>query len=165
MKIDENILTIIRDVPWFANCGKDTEILLNFKYEFINKSDMLKSISDVQWDNIENEEFNILYDWFRTSSICLDWDRTVKSIRKENMPEFDKLVLEKINKIFGKNSKLVIDSFHYDLLMIIMKLTIEKHFSSEHEPMFFNDILKIYQAGHIPCGWCGDYPEGEILIY
>lgn len=165
MKIGKNILTIVHDIPWFTNCGKRTEISLDFRYEFINKSDMFKSISGIKWDNIENEEFNKLYDWFRTSSICLDWEKTVKSIRNENIPELDKSVLEIINETFGKNSKLVIDSFHYDLLMIIMKLTIEKKYFSEHEPMFFNNILAVYQAGHFPCGWCGEYPEGEILIY
>lgn len=30
---------------------------------------------------------------------------------------------------------------------------------------FFYEIFKIYEAGYIPCGWVGKYPEGQIACY
>ena len=165
MKIDNEILSIINEIPWFEKCGNRTEISLNYKYKFVTEKEMIKSLSGIKWDNLENDEFNKLYDWFRTSAICLDWERSVREIRKEEMPKFDLLVKDKIKKVFVNEQKLVLDSFHYELLMIIMKLTISKRFSSNDEPHFYNELLEIYKAGHFPCGWRGSYPEGTILIY
>ncbi len=165
MKIDSEILSIINEIPWFEKCGNRTEILLNYKYKFVTEKEMIQPLSGIKWDNLENDEFNKLYDWFRTSAICLDLERSVREIRKEEMPKFDLLVKDKIKKVFVNEQKLVLDSFHYDLLMIIMKLTISKRFSSNDEPYFYNELLEIYKAGHFPCGWRGSYPEGTILIY
>ena len=165
MKIDSEILSIINEIPWFEKCGNRTEILLNYKYKFVTEKEMIKSLSGIKWDNLENDEFNKLYDWFRTSSIILDWERLVREIRKEEMPKIDLLVKDKIKKVFVNEQKLVLDSFHYDLLMIIMKLTISKRFSPNDEPHFYNELLEIYKAGQFPCGWRGSYPEGTVLIY
>lgn len=165
MKIDNEILSIINDIPWFENCGNRTEISLNYKYKFVTEKEMIRSLSGTKWENLELDEFNKLYDWFRTSSICLAWNRSVDEIKKDEMPKFDLLVKDKIKKIFGNEQKLVLDSFHWDLLMIIMKLTISKRFSSNDEPYFYNELLEIYKSGHFPCGWRGHYPEGTVLIY
>ena len=32
-------------------------------------------------------------------------------------------------------------------------------------PRFFADMLGIYEAGHLPCGWVGEWPEGQLVIY
>ena len=119
----------------------------------------------MKWDNIGTDEFNNLYAWFKTSSICLDWNRTVSSIRKEIIPEFDKIVKHRIKELFLDNSKKVLDSFHNDLLMIIMIKTISKKFYSEEKPIFYDELLKVYQVGCFPCGWYRKYPKGKLLIY
>ena len=165
MTIDNDILSMINEIPWFENCGNITEITSNYNYKFVTEEEMIKSLPSTKWINLETKEFNKLIDWFRTSSICLDWNRSVREIKKEEMPKFDLLVKDKIKELFANEQKLVLDSFHYDLLLIIMKLTISKRFSSNAEPYFFNELLEIYKAGHLPCGWKGSYPEGTILIY
>ncbi len=165
MKIDDEILNLIYNIHWFENCGKTSDLLLNYDYKFISKTEMKRSFSGVKWNNLENNEFNNLYDWFKTSSICLDWERSVREIRKYEMPKFDKLVNIGLNKIFPHEFKSVLDNFHYDLLMIIMQLTISKRFKSDEKPIFYNELLKVYQAGNFPCGWKGKFPNGNLLIY
>jgi hypothetical protein len=35
-------------------------------------------------------------------------------------------------------------------------------------PAFFERLLDIYEAGHLPCGWEGDldhWPEGSLLVH
>jgi hypothetical protein len=35
-----------------------------------------------------------------------------------------------------------------------------------HPFVFFSQLLQIYEAGHLPCGWVdGKYPKGVLLIY
>lgn len=31
---------------------------------------------------------------------------------------------------------------------------------------FFTELLMVYEAGHLPCGWeNGEWPEGRLLVY
>jgi hypothetical protein len=36
---------------------------------------------------------------------------------------------------------------------------------SGHSAFFFLELLTIYQAGHFPCGWQGEWPKGKLLLY
>ncbi|PGC52826.1 hypothetical protein COM14_03595 [Bacillus pseudomycoides] len=42
-----------------------------------------------------------------------------------------------------------------------MVLSYEEYYKSA----FYKEMLEIYLSGHIPCGWNGKYPEGNIFIY
>lgn len=162
--IDELVIKNIMDIPWFQNIEKKSALLIPLEYKFIKKEEAIISLKNYLWDNIENEEFNTLFEWFRTTNICLDWERSVSSIRKDYMPIFDSNIKITAKKVFKDNSKLVMDSIHYDILMIVMRLEIKKKSMREDGPTFYDTLLKIYQSGHFPCGWCGEYPNGIILI-
>lgn len=32
------------------------------------------------------------------------------------------------------------------------------------QPLFFDSLIKVYEAGHIPCGWDGEWPNGQLVI-
>ena len=31
--------------------------------------------------------------------------------------------------------------------------------------MIYTKLLNVYKKGHFPCGWDGNYPDGNLLIY
>ena len=31
--------------------------------------------------------------------------------------------------------------------------------------LFFDELVNVYESGHIPCGWDGEWPEGNLVIY
>ncbi|MDD1506181.1 hypothetical protein [Pseudomonas sp. CNPSo 3701] len=31
-------------------------------------------------------------------------------------------------------------------------------------PLFFDSLIQVYEAGHIPCGWDGEWPSGQLVI-
>jgi hypothetical protein len=31
-------------------------------------------------------------------------------------------------------------------------------------PLFFGDLLVIYEMGHLPCGWLGGWPDGRLVV-
>lgn len=33
------------------------------------------------------------------------------------------------------------------------------------EPFFFDGLINVYEAGHMPCGWSGTWPAGKLVIY
>ena len=41
----------------------------------------------------------------------------------------------------------------------------EMYADSGYDGYFFNELLLVYEAGHFPCGWQGDWPAGRLLVY
>ena len=39
------------------------------------------------------------------------------------------------------------------------------YLSSGHRCFFFLELLMVYEAGHFPCGWRGDWPDGKLIVY
>lgn len=85
----------------------------------------------------------------------------VVEFKDKHLKNFDRLLLAKINEVFGNLSTLVINYVHWDILEIVMAYTFEDCL----EPTFYSEILKIYQNGFFPCGWRGKFPHGNMLIY
>ena len=34
-----------------------------------------------------------------------------------------------------------------------------------HKVFFFLELLTVYEAGHFPCGWEGEWPKGRLVVY
>ncbi|SDI60146.1 hypothetical protein SAMN05216588_12026 [Pseudomonas flavescens] len=52
-----------------------------------------------------------------------------------------------------------------DLQWILHAYLMEAAYSRQlAQPLFFDDLLKVYEAGHIPCGWDGEWPTGQLVI-
>ena len=32
-------------------------------------------------------------------------------------------------------------------------------------PEYFLHLLRVYRAGHFPCGWAGEWPAGQLLAW
>ncbi|HKD26343.1 MAG TPA: hypothetical protein VKC66_10620 [Xanthobacteraceae bacterium] len=54
------------------------------------------------------------------------------------------------------------DSTTWDVLGALME---NSYLSSRHQAYFFLELLWVYEAGHFPCGWLGDWPDGKLVVY
>lgn len=152
---------------FFTSCGSESVINISYGIEFVDKERMYEAISGSKWKNIKTEEFNNLFAWYKSTGVMLDWNRTVTKIKKEEIPDIDISLKETIKILFEKETKPVYDALHYDILMILMNCKIKSLQSHEtnQSPAFYNELLKIYQSGHLPCGWRGKYPRGNMLVF
>ena len=50
----------------------------------------------------------------------------------------------------------------WDILGALME---NSYVSSGHSVFFFLELLRVYEAGHFPCGWIGDWPSEELTVY
>jgi len=51
----------------------------------------------------------------------------------------------------------------YDLTMALVA---SAHSDLDERPRFFEQLLQIYRAGHVPCGWyAGRPPQGVLLVW
>lgn len=50
----------------------------------------------------------------------------------------------------------------WDILNAVMENAYQ---DCENRPTFFLDLLEVYEEGNFPCGWQGDWPKGELVIF
>jgi hypothetical protein len=55
-----------------------------------------------------------------------------------------------------------VQSVQLDIQGALMENT---YLSSGHRSFFFSELLWVYEAGHLPCGWRGEWPAGSLLVY
>ncbi|MFH6992958.1 hypothetical protein [Flavobacterium sp. FlaQc-48] len=60
----------------------------------------------------------------------------------------------------GSGFEMAIDEIMQDFIIFTMLPT--KNLSSN---LFFYDLYNAYKSGYLPCGWKGDYPEGDLIVY
>jgi hypothetical protein len=56
----------------------------------------------------------------------------------------------------------IVHSSRWNALGALME---NSYINSGHSAFFFLEMLMIYEAGHFPCGWRGQWPKGTLLIY
>jgi hypothetical protein len=39
------------------------------------------------------------------------------------------------------------------------------YIESGHSAFFFLELLRVFEAGHFPCGWEGQWPQGTLLVF
>jgi len=57
--------------------------------------------------------------------------------------------------------------YHVNEIQLQISLIIQKRCSLgvRHEHLIEEVLFRSYKAGGYPCGWLGEYPDGELLIY
>lgn len=151
----------IKEIKFFSKCGEKTIINTHFDYKFVNSWNEVEKSCNDRWDNIKLEARNKI-----TSYLHENW--------REQYREWNTVTLEA--KYFLKEDVLlrvfqfikdkdldenVYESIEWDLLSVMM----EYYYRPYTGYGFYTELLKIYENGHIPCGWKGKWPEGKMLIY
>jgi hypothetical protein len=36
---------------------------------------------------------------------------------------------------------------------------------SGHKCFYFLELFEVYEAGHFPCGWKGEWPAGKLVVF
>ena len=58
--------------------------------------------------------------------------------------------------------KRFLDSVSWDVLAAVME---HEYRNCKGRPDFFLQLLRVYRAGHFPCGWSGRWPGGRLLVW
>ena len=171
----------VLSVPWFENLGGQAHPELHFakRVETREQFDWLAAQPDEEVGF--NEGFNKLagfltrhrmsYD-YSDNLVCL-WDELLRDSPKGKAPLpsiIDRVCKDKILGLLAERGiagpcyyerKIKHDLYLYALWVFYWEL--------EGIPDHGEQIFKIYQAGHIPCGWSGDNDdwkqEGAFLYY
>jgi hypothetical protein len=154
----------INSINWFVHCGEafSAEISMGVK-QVTSWSQAMESCKAPEWENAELEAQNQLTLWLhlhdranyqRWNDIVVDHKNTIVN------PLTDKILAPFEAK---HNLELAfVHSVQWDVLGALME---NSYLASGHSVFFFLELLTIYEAGHFPCGWQGEWPQGKLLVY
>ncbi len=161
MEIREEFIKQIQECRWLQSCGTAED--LGFEVTYIKpQSKAEKKLCSLSWENICLEAYGDF-----SSYLCKNhkadfnkyWNETVKKIKQEYINPMS-ATLE--NAVSGFNAKEnILNNIRFNLVMLFMA----EFYSEYYRCDFFDNMLKIYLSGHLPCGWSGRYPNGMFYVY
>jgi hypothetical protein len=154
----------LRAIDWFSCCGKPLSLDLSMPTEPVGSwPEAVVNCAESVWENVELEAQNQLTLWLHQN------DR--KNYRKWNalVDQHKAAVLEPLTEekwipyqqAHGLTMAIV-HSVQWDILGALMA---NSYLRNGHRCGFFLELLWVYEAGHFPCGWHGEWPQGKLVVY
>jgi len=152
----------LSSIAWLTKCGQP---LSEYSLSCIAVQDWKEAsrrCSDINWENIcENARGSIteyLSNNFPDKYQGV-WNKTVREIK----PKVESAIVEKLMAVQNEKGvdSVIIDCVKWDVLHAVMTSL----YLSCEPPLFYLHLFEVYQSGHFPCGWLGDWPEGYLAVY
>lgn len=162
--VETDVAARVKGIDWFAYCGQPLSLDLSMDTQQVKSwPQAVSSCKKKAWTNAEAEASNQLTVWLHLNDNenYQKWNRMVRSHKKNVITP---LIKKKIAP-FQIKQRLDIElvySVRWDILMALMENT---YIRSGHSAFFHLELLTIYEAGHFPCGWQGDWPKGKLIVY
>lgn len=161
MILEKEFVESILNCQWLQRCGQIDS--LGFEVEYLdNKKEVEKNINSVKWENIcldKKGDFTTYLFKNHKADYNKYWNVEVETIKEQYLSK----ITEKVNMALT-NSGLSVDILD-DINMNLLSIFMLEYYSEYYSCDFYNKMLKIYLAGHLPCGWIGEYPDGKFIVY
>jgi hypothetical protein len=165
MKLTSDIITELESIQWFNNCGKKFEKSINFKVKVLGSWDeVIQKYTDPYWEEVSDEEKGILTTHLANKypqKYHGKWNKLVKEIKQVVEKIIDPQVVDLIQR--NNLNPSLLDCVRWDILHALIVIIYERERC--RPPVFFKQLYEIYKSGHLPCGWDGEWPEGQLTIY
>lgn len=151
----------LNNIDWFSACGKDITMENVVKSE--NLSSMKKTIQQTCWENMILEKQG---DFTAQLSVSFkkqysEWNNLVSEFKKKYLPDLQKKWKLKLAEM-ELDEKYIMDDIRFNILGIVV---IDAYRDCIPMPDFFKELLKLYESGHLPCGWKGKKDAGNFIVY
>lgn len=156
-------------IPWFSRCGQSLpdDLQSSLPFEATPVSTLKKAIrqwSSSQWEDATLEARNELTGFLAVQA--RDAYQQWNAITRQAKAEVAQPLAEKFWQPYAQQLGLDADFLHsvqWDVLALCME---HAYRQQRGLPQFFLALLKVYAAGHMPCGWeGGKYPKGRLLVW
>ena len=152
----------LKAVDWFDCCGKKSR-LEEIRVPFLAVSSWSEAITwmkDGEWERASLESQNQMTAHLRAKhpNKYGEWNSLVKTYKSI----VERIVSGPVKRLVEEHS-LTSDLIHnvrWDILGACLCLA----YSKQNPPRFDLEVLSIYEAGHLPCGWDGKWPRGRFVL-
>ena len=153
MQIPAAAIERLLRIDWFANIGKPASLA---GVRQIEQSDLGSSLASDAWEATTLEARNAITGRLaRLHPIKYQaWNELAGQAKTALQPLWQKLPVA-----LADNATLA------DLQWILHAYLMEAAYREVLlQPLFFDSLIKVYEAGHIPGGWDGEWPNGQLVI-
>lgn len=164
VEINKKLVERLYSIPWFQNCGEDIPSL---GIRVLSKEEVIKFNSSIKWGNTVLDFQSDLTVKLSKRQISHEgneyklWNGMVNEWKNIYLPKLDDVWATKLEEI-GLNTKEVINMVRFCVLDIVMA---DAYRNIVPVDAFFENLMKIYESGHLPCGWSGKKDKGTFYIY
>lgn len=157
MKISRLAVDRLMKIKWLNSVGKPT--LLSSVRQVKNDNDFIVHINSMQWENTTLEAGNKISGFLARSYFNLyhNWNPLVREAKNilgnEIIPITSSVLI---------SNEMVINNIKWDLVNYLLE---DAYKDKLRFKLFFDELVNVYESGHIPCGWDGEWPEGNLVIY
>ncbi|WP_409308726.1 hypothetical protein [Pectobacterium sp. B1J-3] len=157
MKISRLAVDRLLQINWFSHVG---DVVQQPDVRAVkNEYDFIKIINNIKWENTSlaagNEMTGFLAKKFPNEYHY--WNTLVR----ESKVILDSEIIPAMPEDVIANN-IILNNVKWDLVNYLMESTYKDKLKC---PLFFDSLICVYEAGHIPCGWEGEWPEGKLVVY
>jgi hypothetical protein len=154
----------VRAIDWFSHCGEPLDLDLTMEVEQVRSwSKAMKACASQTWENAELGAQNQLTLWLHNNDRenYQEWNKLVEQFKAEVVNPLTEEKWVPFQQKHGLGITLV-HSVQWNILSALME---NAYLGSGHRCFFFRELLWVYEAGHFPCGWRGEWPQGKLVIF
>ncbi len=161
---ETDLASRLRAIRWFARCGKPFDLDLTMNTDRVKDwPTAIASCNDPAWENVELEAQNQLTLWLHANNRAAyqKWNDIVLSHKSSVLTPLIEQKIIPFQVKLGLDISLV-HCVKWDILGALME---NSYLGSGHKAFFFLELLMVYEAGHFPCGWIGEWPQGKLRVF
>jgi hypothetical protein len=159
-----DVASRVNSIDWFARCGDSLSLDLSVEVLPVTSwSEAVESCKDPAWENAGLEAQNQLTLWLHLNDNdhYQRWNDIVVGHKEAVVNPLTEKAIKPFQRKHGLDIVLV-HGVQWDILGALME---DSYLGSGHRAFFFLELLTVYEAGHFPCGWEGEWPQGRLLVY
>ncbi|PHR93461.1 MAG: hypothetical protein COA78_32865 [Blastopirellula sp.] len=155
-----SVLKTIQNLDWFSDVSNDLPSKYSDFQPVIDWDNAIALSESLVWENIGIEEGNNIT--LHLNSVCKDefqkWNQVVNNAKEELEISWQRLS----NYVEDNNlPQVIVDCAKWDTINAVAV----EYYSVWKPSRYYIDLLEIYQLGHFPCGWLGEWPSGKMCVY
>lgn len=157
MKISWLAIYRLNNINWFVNLGVATTLTGVIQVQSFSL--FIKGLNSDEWERATLAAGNEITGYLakKHTNKYQYWNSLVKEAK--NVVEND--IIPKIT--FPESVKgSMTETLKWDLVNYLLE---DAYSNFLQEPFFFDGLINVYEAGHMPCGWSGTWPAGKLVIY
>jgi len=152
-----DLISGVQRIQWASRVGAELRVPLTMQTRQVSSwSEAHEKLQTEEWDSAVLEAQNQLTIWLtkKAKSDYSRWNEHVSRLKPAIMPiipntgEFAKIDLR--------------DTVDWCILNALMA---NEYLYTGHRIHFFLELFSIFEDGKLPCGWEGEWPSGQLVVF
>lgn len=154
----------VRAIDWFVHCGESRDFDLTMPVDHVKTwSHAIQSLKSRARQDATLQARNQLTVYLSQNhrERYREWNRITDTIKQDVVAPLKENIWEPFRQSHGLDI-VFLHSVEWMILAVLME---NAYVDCKHACFFFHELLMVYEAGHLPCGWIGKWPQGTLVVY